>query len=184
MVITANFPQQVVNLSGSLKPFAFNLTKDMDEAKDLLQETIYRALVNQEKYAEGTNLKAWLFTIMKNIFINTYRKKSKQRVIVDTTDNLYFINSFSTVIPNSAEKSLMYEDAMDAIAKLSADYRVPFMMHYNGFKYQEIADDLQLPLGTVKSRIFFARKALKDRLPEYADSFINNNGSIANTIYN
>ena len=164
------FNHSVINLSTNLKPYALNLTQNIEDAKDLMQETSYRALMNKEKFREGTNLKAWLFTIMRNIFINNYRRKSKRKTILDQTDNQYYINSGTNVINNKAETHFVVEDIQNAITNLSDDYRIPFMMHYNGFKYQEIADDLQLPLGTVKSRIFFARKELKVKLWNYNPS--------------
>lgn len=164
---TLEFNSLVVNLSKNLKPYAINLTKDTDDAKDLIQETVHRALVNYDKYAEGTNLKAWLFTIMRNIFINSYRRKAKRNTIIDNTDNLYYLNSGSQSVLNGSESSFVMQNAFSAIAKLSDEYRVPFMMHYEGYKYQEIAKDLNLPLGTVKSRIFFARKELKKELDVY-----------------
>lgn len=159
-----NFPDTIINLSTNLKPYAINLTKDIDDAQDLLQETVYRALINREKYSEGTNLKAWLFTIMKNIFINSYRRRTKRNTIISTTDNLYLLNIPHEITYNRAEGNFIMQDLKTAIADLNDDYRVPFMMHYNGYKYQEIADNLHLPLGTVKSRIFFARKELKRQL--------------------
>ncbi|MEZ4888156.1 MAG: RNA polymerase sigma factor [Chitinophagales bacterium] len=164
-----SFNQDVLGMTSSLKPYAINLTKNMDEAKDLLQETMFRAFSHQDKFKEGTNLKAWLFTIMRNIFINKYRKKSKRNTIVDTTENLYYINSSQTSIRNRAESNFVMKDVVTAIERLNEDYKVPFVMHFKGFKYQEIADDLRLPLGTVKSRIFFARKALKQELMVYED---------------
>jgi RNA polymerase sigma factor (sigma-70 family) len=165
-----NFQVLVVNMIASLKPYAINLTKNMDDAHDLLQETVYRALTNHEKYVEGTNLKAWLFTIMKNIFINNYRRAAKRNTLIDTTDNLYFINMPSINMAHTGSGNLMLEDINHAIDSLSDEYRVPFMMHFEGFKYHEIAEDLDLPLGTVKSRIFFARKELKNQLDAYDPS--------------
>jgi RNA polymerase sigma-70 factor (ECF subfamily) len=165
-----NFQVLVVNMIASLKPYAINLTKNMDNAEDLLQETVYRALTNHEKYIEGTNLKAWLFTIMKNIFINNYRRAAKRNTLIDTTDNLYFINMPSINMAHTGSGNLMLEDINHAIDKLGDEYRVPFMMHFEGFKYHEIAEDLELPLGTVKSRIFFARKELKNQLTAYDPS--------------
>ncbi len=164
-----NFNRLVLDMATNLRPYAINLTKDLDEAKDLLQETMYRAFTHRDKFREGTNLKAWLFTIMRNIFINRYRKKSKRKTMIDTTENLYYINSAQTTIRNRAESSFVMTDVVKAIDNLTDDYRVPFVMHYKGFKYQEIADDLSLPLGTVKSRIFFARKALKKELTIYKE---------------
>jgi len=167
IMVATNFQSSVIDMAVNLHPYAINLTKDMDEAKDLLQETIFRALSNADKYTQGTNLKAWLFTIMRNIFINSYRKKMKRNTIIDNTDNLYYINSKQSITSNRAEGNFMIQDIKNGIARLSDDYKVPFMMHFEGHKYQEIADHLHLPLGTVKSRIFFARKELKKRLAVY-----------------
>jgi RNA polymerase sigma-70 factor (ECF subfamily) len=155
------FNNLVVSASLSLKPFALSLTRDAEAAEDLLQETVYRALVNHDKYSEGTNLKAWLFTIMRNIFINNYRRMIKRNTIIDTTDNLYYINNSLNISKNEAVHKFVMDDLEKAVNSLSAEFRIPFMMHYEGYKYHEIAEHLRLPLGTVKSRIFFARKELK-----------------------
>jgi len=149
-------------MSTLLHSFAYNLTKNGEDAKDLFQETAFRALTNRDKFRPGTNFKAWLFTIMKNIFINNYRKKVKANTIMDSTDNLYYINSGSVVISNQAESNIMMKELKRMIEELDESTKIPFLMHYHGYKYQEIADHLDLPLGTVKSRIFFARKELKD----------------------
>jgi RNA polymerase sigma-70 factor (ECF subfamily) len=160
----AEFNGMIDDLSQVLYSFAYNLTKSADASKDLYQETAYRAITNRDKFKPGTNFKAWMFTIMKNIFINNYRKKKKANTIIDTTENLYYINSGSVTINNKAESSIMSEELMAMIDELDDSTRIPFMMHYEGYKYQEIADELELPLGTVKSRIFFARKALKEKI--------------------
>ena len=151
-------------VTSSLNSFAYNLTKNFEEAKDLYQETAYRALTNRDKFNPGTNFKAWLFTIMKNIFINNYRKKVKSSTIIDNTENLYFLNSGSVSIDNEAGQNILLEELETMIARLDDSIRIPFMMHYVGHKYQEIAEELDLPLGTIKSRIFFARKELKEMI--------------------
>ncbi len=161
---TYEFDNNFNKMSSVLHSFAYNLTKNSEEAKDLFQETAYRAMTNREKFRPGTNFKAWLFTIMKNIFINNYRKKVKANTIIDSTDNMFYINSGKNVIANSGEANILMKELQVMIAKLDDGIKIPFMMHYEGFKYQEIADELSLPLGTVKSRIFFARKALKDSI--------------------
>lgn len=130
----------------------------------MYQETAFRALTNRDKFNPGTNFKAWSFTIMKNIFINNYRKKVKANTIMDSTDNMYYLNSGSVSISNGAEANILMEELTEMIARLDDSIRIPFLMHYQGFKYQEIADELNLPLGTVKSRIFFARKELKEMI--------------------
>ena len=155
------FHTKLDNMSSVLHAFAYNLTKNVEDAKDLYQETAFRAITNQDKFRPGTNFKAWLFTIMKNIFINNYRKKTKANTIMDSTDNMYYINSGSITINNKAESNIMMKELIKMIEELDDSIKVPFLMHYQGFKYQEIADQLDLPLGTVKSRIFFARKELK-----------------------
>ena len=159
---TMEFNAEFDRLTQVLQRFAYNLTKNSEEAKDLYQETAFRAMSNQDKFRPGTNFKAWLLTIMKNIFINNYRKKAKANTIIDSTDNLYYINSGSAVIHNKAASNIMMDELEGMVEKLDETLRVPFEMHYVGYKYQEIADKLRLPLGTVKSRIFFARKALKE----------------------
>ncbi len=147
-----------------LLSFAFNLTKNSDDAKDLLQETYFRALTNQDKFQAGTNIKAWLLTIMRNIFINNYRKKLKTRVLFDSTDNLYFLNSGPNHIGNQGETNMLLDELNRMVGELDESIRYPFLKHFEGFKYQEIADEMHLPLGTVKSRIFFARQDLKAKI--------------------
>jgi len=161
---TVEFTQNFDNLTPSLRSFAYNLTKNEEDAYDLYQETALRAINNQEKFRPGTNLKAWLFTIMKNIFINNYRKKVKKNTLIDSTENMYFINSGSVVISNDAGSNILMNELNKMINALEDSIRIPFLKHFEGYKYQEIADDLELPLGTVKSRIFFARKALKEKI--------------------
>ena len=152
------------SLTTLLNSFAYNLTKNSEDAKDLYQETAFRAMTNRDKFRPGTNLKAWLFTIMKNIFINNYRKKMKANTIMDNTDNLYYLNSGRQSIDNAADSNILIKELTKMIDSLDDSTRIPFLMHYQGFKYQEIADHLSLPLGTVKSRIFFARKDLKSQI--------------------
>jgi len=150
-----------------LKPFAVNLTKDNETANDLYQETLYKALANQEKYNVGTNIKAWLFTIMRNIFINDYRRRAKQKTIFDNSAGDYLINLKQLSVRNTAESSLQVKEINEAIHQLPEIFKTPFTLYFDGYKYQEIADVLGEPLGTVKSRIHFARKLLKDRLTRY-----------------
>ncbi len=168
---TIEFNNKFDALTSSLNSFAYNLTKNDEDAKDLYQETAFRAMTNREKFQPGTNLKAWLFTIMKNIFINNYRKKVKRNTIVDSTDNMYFINSGSVMISNEAGSNMLMDELERMIGELEDNIKIPFLKHYEGFKYQEIADELELPLGTVKSRIFFARKALKEKILNHYGDF-------------
>lgn len=169
---SVEFQDRLNQLSSVLNTFAYNLTKNVEDAKDLFQETAFRALSNRDKFRPGTNFKAWLFTIMKNIFINNYRKKMKSNTIQDSTDNMYYINA-GGMVSNQAESNIMMSELQRMIHSLDETLRIPFVMHYEGHKYQEIADSLDLPLGTVKSRIFFARKELKDMIhARYDKQFI------------
>jgi RNA polymerase sigma factor (sigma-70 family) len=147
-----------------LKPFAINLTRDSEAANDLYQETLYKALANQEKYNVGTNIKAWLFTIMRNIFINDYRRKVKQKTIFDSTPNDYLINLKQATVSNTAESSIRMKEIQQAIQQLPEIFKTPFLLYFDGYKYHEIADVLGEPLGTIKSRIHFARKLLKEQI--------------------
>jgi len=147
-----------------LKPFAINLTKNPESANDLYQETLYKALANHEKYNTGTNIKAWLFTIMRNIFINDYRRKAKQKVIFDGTGSDFMINKTPVTISNTAESNIRVKEIKMAILELPEIFKTPFQLFIEGYKYNEIARALNEPLGTIKSRIHFARKLLKEQI--------------------
>ena len=164
---TIEFNAHFNQMTALLNAFAYNLTKNAEDSKDLFQETAFRALRNRDKFRQGTNFKAWLFTIMKNIFINDYRKKSKANTIIDSTDNLFYLNSGKNTVSNLAGSTILMKELTRMIESLEDSIRIPFMMHYYGYKYQEIAEELKLPLGTVKSRIFFARKELKEKLSHH-----------------
>jgi RNA polymerase sigma-70 factor (ECF subfamily) len=166
-MLTHEFSQMLVTNADFLKPFAINLTRDTEEANDLFQETLYKALANQEKYHVGTNIKAWLFTIMRNIFINNYRRKVKQRTIFDSTANEFLINQKQATVANSAESGLRIKEINEAIQQLPGIFKTPFLLYFDGYKYNEIADMLKEPLGTIKSRIHFARKLLKEQISRY-----------------
>ena len=151
----------------SLKPFALKLTRDKDDADDLIQETMFKAYKNREKYTDDTNLKAWLYTIMKNTFFTNYQKMVRRGTFIDTTDNLHFINSSDSKIENDAYGDFALKDINSSIESLKTTYQTPFMMYFSGFKYHEIAAKLSIPVGTVKNRIHIARKLLKDKLNVY-----------------
>lgn len=158
------FNQLLVHHANFLRPFAINLTRDSDAADDLYQETLYKALANREKYNAGTNIKAWLFTIMRNIFINNYRRKAKQRTIFDNTPNDFLLNVPSATVGNTGESNLRIKEIKTAIRELPDIFKIPFQLYFDGYHYNEIADTLNEPLGTIKSRIHFARKLLKEQL--------------------
>lgn len=148
-----------------LKHFALRLTKDKNQAQDLFQETALKAFRHQNKYLPGTNIKAWLGTIMKNSFINLYRKKKKRNEIQDNTNEHFFLNTPKETISNEGEMSVTMQELFKIIDSLNDDYRIPFLMAYQGYSYEEIQKATgNLPMGTVKSRIFHARKMLEDRI--------------------
>ena len=159
---SVKFQSNLMSLQSNMLNFAYMLTNNRDDAYDLLQDTTLKALDNEEKFAEGTNFKGWVFTIMRNIFINNYRRGARTATVVDTTDNLYLLNLGESTA-ESPEDSYSAAEITNAINEFSDEYRIPFSMHIAGYKYNEIADHVGLPLGTVKSRIFFARKMLQER---------------------
>ncbi|MFN8310612.1 MAG: RNA polymerase sigma factor [Chitinophagales bacterium] len=161
---TVDFTTRLYEYDPVLRPYAFNLVKSKERTDDLIQDTFYRAIINKAKFTEGTNVKAWLFTIMKNIFINDYRKNQKRGTVTDHSENQYLLNSTANSVKNDSERTFMAEEIDKAMQSVSKEFTEPFLMYFNGFKYQEISDKLALPLGTVKSRIFFARKELQQRL--------------------
>ena len=148
-------------MQSELQRFAYKLTADKEEANDLLQETSLKALGNMDKYTPDTNFKGWVYTIMRNIFINNYRKVVRESTIIDQTEDLYHLNLPQDSGFESPEGSYAAREINDIINSFPDEYRVPFSMHVAGYKYNEIADEMGLPLGTVKSRIFFARKKLQ-----------------------
>ena len=164
---TVDFTQHLLNVQSELFRFAFKLTADREEANDLLQETSLKALDNEEKFTPDTNFKGWMYTIMRNIFINNYRKVVRDQTFVDQTDNLYHLNLPQDASHESTERAYDLKEMHRVVNKLPKEYRVPFAMHVSGFKYREIAEKLGLPLGTVKSRIFFTRQRLQNELKDF-----------------
>jgi len=164
---TVEFNQLLLVNSDFLGPFAITLTRDHESARDLVQETMYRAIANREKYNAGTNIKAWLYTIMRNIFINNYRKKIKQNVIFDSSSNDFLLDSAQAAISNLAESRLRLKEIETAIYYLPSIFKDPFSLYFDGYKYHEIAEALHEPIGTIKSRIHFARKLLKKKISRF-----------------
>ena len=164
---SAKFQSNLLNLQDKLLNFAYMLTSNRDDAYDLLQDTTLKALENEDKFAKNTNFKGWVFTIMRNVFINNYRRGMRTATIVDTTENLYHLNLSQDSGLETPEGSLGASEISDAINSFADEYRIPFSMHVAGYKYNEIAAQMNLPLGTVKSRIFFSRKKLQERFADH-----------------
>lgn len=161
------FNHQLVSLEDKLARFALTLTSNREDAKDLLQETMFKALTYREQFVQYTNLKAWTYTIMKNTFINNYRRTVRQNTTFDNTRDMYFINLNSDTVNTSPEVSFSEKEIKRVIESLDDEFKIPFKMHTEGYKYKEIAQKLNLKIGTVKSRIFFTRKKLMDILADY-----------------
>jgi RNA polymerase sigma-70 factor (ECF subfamily) len=161
------FNHSLLNLKDSLEYFAYSLTLNKEDAKDLVQDTYVKALTYRDKFETNTNLKAWTYTIMKNTFINNYRRNVKANTIIDSTDDLYYMNISRKSNIGSPESDIYVKELQNGIDKLEEEHRVPFEMHNAGYKYKEIAETLDLSIGTVKSRIFFSRKKLMENLKEF-----------------
>jgi len=164
---STKFKDKLLGLQSNMLNFAYILTSNRDDAYDLLQDTTLKALDNEEKYVDNINFKGWVFTIMRNIFINNYRKSVRSATVIDKTEDLYHLNLPQDSGLDTPEGSIAAKDITEAINSFADDYRIPFSMHVAGYKYSEIAERLDLPLGTIKSRIFFARKRLQVLLRDY-----------------
>ena len=164
---TSNFTQNLLAMQSELHRFALKLTTDNEEANDLLQETSLKALDNEDKYTPDTNFKGWMYTIMRNIFINNYRKTVRDQTFVDQTENLFHLNLPQDSGFESTEGNYDLKEIRKIVHSLPKEYRVPFSMYVSGFKYREIAEKLGLPIGTVKSRIFFTRQRLQKDLKDF-----------------
>lgn len=164
----AKFDIDLLELQEKLGHYAMSLTSDQEKARDLLQETLLKALTHRESYSENTNFKAWIYTIMKNTFINEYRRNVKSKKTFDSSEWNPGIAWMKSNSDHSPENIFVAKDIYLKINLLPDDYRIPFTMFLEGYKYKEIADELGLPLGTVKSRIFFTRKKLEQVLDDYS----------------
>jgi RNA polymerase sigma-70 factor (ECF subfamily) len=157
---------QLDSVSNSLRAFSLKLTGNESDANDLYQDTAFRIISNADKFQADTNFKAWAVTIMRNIFINNYRKKIRRGTILDQTPNNYYLNSGGQLIENDGETRMAYKELLKMVSALPEDFKRPFWMAYKGYKYDEIAEKLDAPLGTIKSRIFFARRKLQKMYEE------------------
>lgn len=166
---TIEFTNMLLSMQSKLHKYAYRLTANTDNANDLLQETTLRALANKEKFTEPTNFSSWIYTIMKNTFINSYRRTVKSNEIFNKNEIPQNLMPASSEM--SQESSTSIKDIIGKVEKLEDDYRQPFKMYTEGFKYKEIADKLNIPIGTVKSKIFFARQKLINALPEYWNEY-------------
>ncbi|MEO8590690.1 MAG: RNA polymerase sigma factor [Flavobacteriales bacterium] len=162
---TVEFQHQLLGFRQQLYYFALSLTKDRDNAMDLLQDSMMRALTYRDKFQDNTNFKAWLYTIMKNTFINGHRRSKRSRAIMDTVEHVRE-EAGRAQVPNSADGRVRMAELQRSLGRLDPAFRTPFTMHHEGYKYHEIAEHLAIPVGTVKSRIFQARLRLMGMLTD------------------
>lgn len=155
---------QICDLEETLKKFTYRFTRNQEESQDLVQDTILKALLYKNKFRKDTNLKGWLFTIMRNTFINNYRKSKIAKTSTDNTKELYFLNVEDTNTPNRPERLFEYNEIWENIGGIKDEFQIPFKMYTTGYKYHEIAEHLNIPIGTVKNRIFHARKEIQKNL--------------------
>lgn len=167
MSVKPTFKTSVLGMQSNLLSFAMKLTLNREEAQDLVQDTTLKALNNEEKFVDDANFKGWMMTIMRNIFINNYRKSARENTMVDSTEDLYHLNLKQDSGIESPDGAFTVGEISTIIAGFPVDYREPFNLHVAGYKYEEISAKLNMPLGTVKSRIFFTRKRLREILKDY-----------------
>jgi len=171
------FEEEFLPQIDSLYTFAYHLTYNEEDANDLVQETYLKAYRFIDKYIEGTNAKAWLFKILKNVFINQYRRKSKRPTKVDYEEIITYQDEEDTKFSSYMDlREEMFQDMMgdevtNAINALPVDFRVVILLcDVEGFTYEEISKIIDIPIGTVRSRLHRARNMLKEKLKEYAQS--------------
>ncbi len=161
------FQQKLLSLQENMMNFALMLTANRDDAQDLLQDTTLKVLDNQDKFVDNVNFKGWVLTVMRNIFINNYHKIVRVQTVVDSSADLYNLDVVNDSGFDSPDKAYQIKEITKAINGWNDDLKVPFSMFLSGYKYNEIAEKLNVPLGTVKSRIFFARQELQKRLKDF-----------------
>lgn len=167
-IMTSNeFNLMVQPFQPALKSFAFQFTKDDESADDLVQETMLKMIMYEHKFEPGTNLKAWLFMIMRNTFINNYRRNKKKIAIIKQDEVISFADLHHSAVNNLGENKFVMKDINRALSRLSESLRKPFVRYVEGYKYHEIAEELAIPIGTVKTRIHHARTQLKNNLKVY-----------------
>lgn len=160
------FYGQLLTLESSMEKFAYRLTQKKEDAKDLVQETCLKVLLNRNKYVNYQNFKAWTFTIMKNTFINDYRRSFRRQTYPYQAIDSCCHNPAGSSVSEGPDSIYSIKEINMQIDLLGNKLRIPFKMYLQGFSYKEIAEELKLNIGTVKSRIFLSRKQLKDQLKQ------------------
>lgn len=164
---TEMFVNKLLALQPNMQNFARMLTNNVDKARDLVQDTMLKALDRQDMFVDSTNFKGWVFTIMRNIFINDYHKSMQESIVNDSTDNLYHLNLSQDSGIEAPEEAFDSIEITTLVQTLPTELYEPFMMYVSGYKYQEIAEQLNSPMGTVKTRIRQARLCLQKHITDY-----------------
>jgi len=169
---TKQIIHRVLEFEDRLRQYAYSLTTNQEDANDLLQDTYLKVMQYADRFSEDTNLKAWVFTIMRNTFINGYRRKCRSKVFTDESEDGYCLNQVPNNPCDATDMHLYVNEISKAISTMKEPQRVAFEMFMDGFKYYEIADILNLSIGTVKSRIHFARQKLMNTLSDYSPDLL------------
>lgn len=166
---TLKFETLITEYRTILRAYAMKFTRDEDDANDLMQDTLLKAFAYFANFKPGTNFKGWLFTIMKNTFINNYRRNVRKHELIVTEEDISSNNLMVSATRNTAEAGFVGRDISKALATLPPPLYNPFMRYFEGYKYHEIAKEAGLPVGTVKTRIHHARVHLKKYLKTYEE---------------
>lgn len=161
------FNHRILGLNDGLRNYALSLVNNHEDADDLMQDTYLKAFTNRDKFDPSTNMKAWTYTIMKNTFINNYRRSMRINTVMDDSKESYYLNNNQKYASIDTESTFNHNEIMNVVRSLSDEHRIPFEKHVEGLKYKEIAEEMNLPIGTVKSRIFYTRQKLSEKLKEY-----------------
>lgn len=167
-----DFNFELCNYKENLRAFAMSFTHNIDDADDLVQDTFVKAIRYAKNFKKGTNLKAWLYMILRNTFINGYHRKNLARTFMDNNVDISIQPGIHTTSNKGIGKCIM-NDISNALKKLEPQYLIPFIKNFEGYKYHEIAEEMKIPIGTVKTRIHVARRILKANLKMYGEPFTN-----------
>ena len=169
--INDSFEEELLKIQDALHRYAYMLTKDRENANDLTQDTMVKILDNRGKYISENNFNGWAYTIMKNIFLNNYHRNCRINSLVESYNEPYSLNLPYESGFVAQERNYTLKDINQTIASLPNEYRIPFSMYTIGYKYEEIATQMHIPLGTIKSRIYYTRKKLQILLEDYRDDY-------------
>lgn len=164
---TDTFVNKLLALQPNMHNFARMLTNNNEKARDLVQDTMLKVLDRQDQFVDSTNFKGWVFTIMRNIFINDYHKSMQEGVVNDNTENLYHLNLSQDSGIEAPQDAFDSIEITTLVRTLPDELFKPFMMYVSGYKYQEISDELNTPMGTIKTHIRQARLMLQKHITDY-----------------